>query len=93
LSYHLPSIAPFFAHAQAPRTTDERMVESEDRGLIIATPAGEIEYLSLQASRPMAMAPEVMRLCHDLIRIFVFPGCCMWFSVSNLAICPIPKLL
>jgi DNA-binding CsgD family transcriptional regulator len=86
----LLSIAPFFAHAQAPRTTDERMVKSEDRGLIIATRAGEIEYLSPQAGRLMAMAqypvllspgvplpapgaalpPEVMRLCHDLVRIF-----------------------
>jgi DNA-binding CsgD family transcriptional regulator len=86
----LLSIAPYLAHAQQPRATDERMVESEDRGVIIATPAGKIEYLSPQAGRLMAMAqhpvllspgvslpgpgaalpPEVMRLCHDLVRIF-----------------------
>jgi DNA-binding CsgD family transcriptional regulator len=86
----LLSLAPFFAHAQVPSSTDERMVESEDRGLVIATPAGEIEYLSPQAGRLMAMAqhpvllapgvslpgpgaalpPTVMRLCHDLVRIF-----------------------
>src|SRR5207247_9958228 len=41
----LLSIASFLAHAQAPSSGDERMVESDDRGLIIATPAGEIEYL------------------------------------------------
>jgi DNA-binding CsgD family transcriptional regulator len=86
----LLSIAPFFAHAQVAHTVDERMVEGEDRGLIIASRAGEIEYLSPQAGRLLAMAqhpvllspdlslpkpgaalpPEVMRLCHDLVRIF-----------------------
>ncbi len=86
----LLSLAPFIAHAQAPSSIDERMVESEDRGLIIVTPAGEIEYVSPQARRLMAMAQhpvlvssgvtlpgrgsalpsEVMRLCHDLQRIF-----------------------
>jgi len=83
-------IAPFIAHAQAPGSTIGQMVESEDRGLIIATPDGKIEYLSPQAGRLLAMAqhevlwsrgvslpepgaalpPEVMRLCHDLVRIF-----------------------
>lgn len=52
----LLAIAPFFAHAQMPSCADERMVESEDRGLIIATPKGEIEYLSPQAGRLLALA-------------------------------------
>ena len=101
----LLSIAPFIAHAQVPRTTDERLVESEDRGLIIATPAGEIEYLSLQAGRLLAMTqhpvlvspgvslpgpgaalpPEVLRLCHDLVRIFEdkTPSAVPVFQVTN----------
>jgi DNA-binding CsgD family transcriptional regulator len=86
----LLAIAPFLAHAQERRGTDGRFVESEDRGLIIATPAGTIEYLSPQAGRLLVMAqhpvllspgvslpspgtalpPEVMRICHDLVRIF-----------------------
>ncbi len=86
----LLAIAPFFAHAQMPSCADERMVESEDRGLIIAAQDGKIEYLSPQAGRLLALAqhevlwsrgvslpepgaalpPEVMRLCHDLVRIF-----------------------
>src|SRR5262245_40853301 len=86
----LLAIAPFVAHAQERTGTDGRFVESEDRGLIIATPAGTIEYLSPQAGRLLVMAqypvllspgvslpspgtglpPGVMRLCHDLVRIF-----------------------
>jgi DNA-binding CsgD family transcriptional regulator len=58
----LLSVAPFLAHAQVPSSTDERMVESEDRGLIIATPAGEIEYLSPQAGRLLAMAQHPILL-------------------------------
>src|SRR5262249_6573246 len=52
----LLSIAPFFAHAQVPSCADERMVESEDRGLIIAAQDGKIEYLSPQAGRLLCMA-------------------------------------
>ncbi len=54
-------IAPFAAHALAPGRPDEQFVESEDRGLTIATPAGEIQHLSPQAHRllVLAMHPEL----------------------------------
>jgi len=54
-------IAPFAAHALTPGRQDEQLVESEDRGLIIATPAGEIEHLSPQARRLLMLAthPEL----------------------------------
>ena len=58
----LLSIAPFFAHAQAQSSTDDRLTGTEDRGLIIATPAGKIEYLSQQAGRLMAMAQHPILL-------------------------------
>lgn len=49
-------IAPFAAHALAPGRTDERLAETDDRGLIIATLAGEMRYLSPQAARLVAIA-------------------------------------
>jgi DNA-binding CsgD family transcriptional regulator len=54
-------IAPFAAHALAPGRPDEQLVESDDCGLIIATPAGEIQHLSPQARRliVLAMHPEL----------------------------------
>jgi len=54
-------IAPFAAHALAPGHPDGQWVESDDRGLIIATPAGEIEHLSPQARRLLMLAthPEL----------------------------------
>ncbi|MDQ6867222.1 MAG: helix-turn-helix transcriptional regulator [Pseudomonadota bacterium] len=54
-------IAPFAAHALAPGRPDEQLVESDDRGLIIAAPAGEIQHLSPQARRliMLAMHPEL----------------------------------
>ncbi|MCI0468189.1 MAG: helix-turn-helix transcriptional regulator [Beijerinckiaceae bacterium] len=54
-------IAPFAAHALAPGRPDEQLVESDDRGLIIATPAGEIEHLSPQARHLLMLAthPEL----------------------------------
>ncbi|MCI0600175.1 MAG: helix-turn-helix transcriptional regulator [Beijerinckiaceae bacterium] len=54
-------IAPFAAHALAPGRADEQMVDSDDRGLIIATPAGEIQHLSLQARHLLMLAthPEL----------------------------------
>jgi len=58
----LYSIAPFLAHAQAERTADERVAESPDRGLIIATPAGAIEYLSPQAGHLLVMAQHPVLL-------------------------------
>lgn len=86
----LLAIAPFIAHAQTRNGTDGRFAESEDRGLIVATPSGKVEYLSPQAGRLLVMAqhpvllapgvslpspgtalpPEVMRICHDHVRIF-----------------------
>jgi DNA-binding CsgD family transcriptional regulator len=58
----LQAIAPFLAHAQAERPTDERMAESLDRGLIIASPAGVVEYLSPQAGRLLVMAQHPVLL-------------------------------
>ncbi|MGH6835745.1 MAG: response regulator transcription factor [Methylocella sp.] len=54
-------IAPFAAHALAPGRPDEHVVESDDRGLIIATPAGEIRHLSPEARRLIMLAvhPEL----------------------------------
>jgi DNA-binding CsgD family transcriptional regulator len=49
-------IAPFVAHALAPARIDERVTESGDRGLIITTPAGAIQYLSPQAESLLIMA-------------------------------------
>jgi DNA-binding CsgD family transcriptional regulator len=54
--HFLLSLAPFFAHAQVAHNTDTRMAETEDRGLIIATLEGKIEYLSPHAGRLLAMA-------------------------------------
>jgi DNA-binding CsgD family transcriptional regulator len=51
-------IAPFAAHALAPGHSGEQFVESDDRGLIIATPSGEIEHLSPQARRLMLLATQ-----------------------------------
>lgn len=58
----LLAIAPFLAHAQAEHTADDRVTESPDRGLIIATPAGAIEYLSPQAGRLLLMAQHPVLL-------------------------------
>ncbi|MBO0733626.1 MAG: hypothetical protein J2P49_04775 [Methylocapsa sp.] len=55
-------VAPYFAHAQVAQNTDERMAGSEDRGLIIATREGKIEYLSPQAGRLLAMAQHPVLL-------------------------------
>ena len=63
-------IAPFVAHAQASGPPDGRQVESEDRGLIIATPAGEIQYLSAQAGRLIVMAQHPVLLSPAIS----FPG-------------------
>jgi DNA-binding CsgD family transcriptional regulator len=54
-------IAPYAAHALAPGRPDEQVVESDDRGLIIATPAGEIRHISPQARRLLMLAvhPEL----------------------------------
>lgn len=54
-------IAPFVAHALAPSRLDDQLVESADHGLIIATPAGEIQHLSPQARRLIVLAlhPEL----------------------------------
>ncbi len=54
-------IAPFAAHALAPGRLEEQLVESEDHGLIIATPAGEIQHLSPQARLLIVLAlhPEL----------------------------------
>jgi hypothetical protein len=76
-------IAPFVAHALAPARMEERLTESGDRGLIIATASGAIQHLSPQAERLLilaqhpglpwtgaAMPPQVLQLCQDLVRIF-----------------------
>jgi len=44
-----------------PARADEQLVESDDRGLMIATPAGEIQYFSPLACRliVLAMHPEL----------------------------------
>jgi len=63
-------IAPFAAHALAPGCTDERLAESDDRGLIIATPAGEMRYLSPLAARLIVMAQHPVLLSADAS----FPG-------------------
>ena len=39
-------IAPYAAHALVPARADKQLVESDDRRLMIATPAGEIQYFS-----------------------------------------------
>jgi len=54
-------IAPYAAHALAPVRPDEQLVESDDRGLIIATPAGEVQHLSPQARRLLMLVthPEL----------------------------------
>jgi DNA-binding CsgD family transcriptional regulator len=51
-------IAPFAAHALAPGHSDGQLVETEDRGLIIAAPSGEIRHLSPQARRLILLATQ-----------------------------------
>ncbi|MGH6836419.1 MAG: LuxR C-terminal-related transcriptional regulator [Methylocella sp.] len=55
-------IAPFAAHAFDPGCKDEQLAESDDHGLIIATPAGKIQYLSPQAGRLIVMAQHPVLL-------------------------------
>lgn len=55
-------IAPFVAHALAPGCAGEQWAETDDHGLIIATSAGEIRYLSPQAARLLVMAQHPVLL-------------------------------
>lgn len=58
----LERIAPFVAHALAPGCPDEELAESNDRGLIIATPGGQVQYLSPRARRLIVMAQHPVQL-------------------------------
>ncbi len=55
-------IAPFVAHALAPACIGETLTESNDCGLIIVTPVGEIQSLSPQAERLIIMAQHPVLL-------------------------------
>ncbi|MGH6851420.1 MAG: hypothetical protein ACREDD_13395, partial [Methylocella sp.] len=58
----LERIAPFAAHAFGAGCNDQRLAESDDHGLVIATPAGKIKYLSPQAGRLIVMAQHPVLL-------------------------------
>jgi DNA-binding CsgD family transcriptional regulator len=55
-------IAPFVAHAFDGNCKEEELSESDDRGLIIATPKGIIEYLSPLAGRLLMLAQHPVLL-------------------------------
>jgi DNA-binding CsgD family transcriptional regulator len=55
-------IAPFVAHAFDSACQGGELTESDDRGLIIATTAGRIEYLSPRADRLLMMAQHPVLL-------------------------------
>jgi DNA-binding CsgD family transcriptional regulator len=48
-------IAPFVAHALAPGSTDGQWTASGDRGLVIAAPSGQVQFLSPEARHLLAL--------------------------------------
>jgi DNA-binding CsgD family transcriptional regulator len=54
----LEFVAPFIAHASADANLGEALTDSDDRGLIVATRQGKIEYLSPHARRLLLMVTE-----------------------------------